>query len=237
MSADSVARSTTPWDATTDGCTQIGGVRPDTTFTTGELDTPRAQAWERAATRGLEFRCTIDPSLTLRVTISGDTILPSFDSVLVRADSSHDALQVLHREPGEAEMPLPFHTDVLRALDLDADGHRDLVVGKFWGATGNRGYDVWRYAPAIRRFVADSALSAMWNLEPIRGRPCVRTSSNSSARDDATGVYCLRDRRWTLDSLEQNTWMRERHAVTHDVFARRADSLVRVRSETRSDSL
>ena len=188
--------------------------------------------------RGAEYRCVVHPSLTLRLRLLGDTASPSLDSVLVLPEGeSTNALQVLHRESGDAEMPLPYHTGILSTIDLDADGYRDLLVGKFWGATGNRGYDVWRFDPAARRFVADGELSKLWNPSPIAGRRCVSTSSNSSARDDGMGVYCMHDGKWRLDSLETNTWNRDANTVTHEVMARRGDSLVLLGRETRPDSM
>jgi hypothetical protein len=221
-------------DATADGCRQIEGQRPDTTF---DIVASSADAWRRAVARGIEYSCVIDGSLTLRFVVAGDTSSPSLDSVVVRADSaSPHVLQVLHRDR-DAEMPLPYHSDVLRAIDLDADGHRDIAVGRFWGATGNRGYEIWRYDPVARRFVVDSALSQIWNPNPVRGRACVSSTSNSSARDDEMGMYCLRSGRWILDSAESNTWIRDSHRVRHDIRARRGDSLVLLKSEARPDSM
>jgi len=221
--------------ARTDGCSQTRGQRPDTSI---RLGTPAADRWRHAMARGAEYRCVVHPSLTLRLRLVGDTTYPSLDSIVVLPEGeSSDVIQVLHREPGNAEMPLPYHADVLSTFDLDADGHRDLLVGKFWGATGNRGYDVWRFDPAARRFVADSALSKMWNPSPIAGRRCVSTYSNSSARDNGTGVYCLHDGRWRLDSAEMNSWNRDSNSVTRSIMVRRGDSLVLLKSETRPDSL
>jgi hypothetical protein len=227
-------RAAPSWDATTDGCRQIGGRRPDTTL---DIGSAAAETWRRAVARGIEYRCEVDPSLTLRFLVAGDTTSASLDSVVVRADSP-DAriMQVLHRDAA-AEMPLPYHADVLRLIDLDADGHRDVLVGRFWGATGNRGYEIWRYDSASHRFVADSAMSDMWNPAPIPGRACIATSSNSSARDYGVGVYCRHAGRWTLDSLEQNAWQRESHTVRREILSRRGDSLVILKTETRPDSM
>jgi hypothetical protein len=221
-------------DATFDGCRQTGGQRPDTTIRIG---TDAADAWRKATARGVTYSCAIHPTLELHLAVAGDTAPPSIDSVVVSLDGTGSALQVLHREPGEAETPLPHHTDLLRAVDLDADGYRDLLLGKFWGATGNRGYDVWRFDASTRRFVADSALSEMWDPAPVPGRPCVRTHSHSSARDDGNGLYCLYAGRWRLDSAEINHWNRDSSTVTREILARRGDSLVVVERTTRPDSL
>lgn len=220
--------------ATADGCRQIAGQRPDTAIRIG---TPAADDWRRRLARGITYACTIHPSLTLRIVVAGDTSFPSLDSVLVYAsDDSTRPMQRLGRVAGDAEMPLPHFTDAARAIDLDADGWRDLLVGRFWGATGNSGYDVWRFDPASRRFVADSTLSSLVNPDPILGRPCVSTHSNSSVADDETGVYCLHAGRWRLDSAESHTWLRDSNAIRHDIMARRNDSLVTVHSETKRDT-
>ena len=221
---------------TGEGCRQTRGQRPDTAI---RLGSAAAAAWERAFARGgAEYACEIHSSVAFRIVAAIDTVHPRIDSVLVFAPlDSIRPRQVLHREPGAAETPAPYHTDVVRAIDLDADGWRDLLVGKFWGATGNRGYDIWRYEPASRRFIADSVLSALRNPTPIPGRACVATRSTSSARDDAMGVHCLRAGRWHLDSLVTNSWNRDSSTVTREILARRGDSLVLLRRETSPDEL
>jgi len=231
----STVRPTPTSDATADGCRQTRGPRPDSSI---EIGSAAQRAWRRAFARGAEFTCTIHPTLVVRIAVAGDTMVPSLDSLVVLPElDSAPALQVLHRELAEAEMPLSRVTDVLRTIDLDADGWRDILVGKFWGATGNRGYDVWRFDRAARRFVADTALSQMWDPLPIPGRPCVATHSHTSVLDDSRGVHCLDAGRWRLDSAEVNTWQRRTHTVVHEVFARRGDSLVSVQRTTRPDSL
>ena len=224
-------------DPTHDGCRQTRGQRPDTSIRI--LDSIATEAWRRAFVHGgAEYTCEIGPGVALRLVALVDSTQGTVDSIRIFAsgDASRPR-EVLRREPGEAEAPMPYHTDVLRAVDLDADGWRDLLAGKFWGATGNRGYDVWRYAPSARRFVADTALSRLWNPEPIPGRSCVRTWSTTSARDDVRGVYCLRAGRWSLDSVETNSWNRDSGTVTREITIRRGDTLVRVKRETRPDSM
>ena len=221
-------------DSKVDGCRQIAGQRPDTAIRIGS---PAADEWRRRVARGISYACAIHPSLVLRIVVAGDTGSPSLDSVVVFASSdSSRPLQVLHRVAGDAEMPLPHFTDVVRTIDLDADGWRDLLVGRFWGATGNTGYDVWHFDSTSHRFIVDSTLSTLVNPDPVAGRPCVSTYSNSSVADDDMGVYCLHSGHWRLDSGESHTWLRDSNAIRHDIIARRGDSLVIVRSETKRDS-
>lgn len=234
LAADTV-RPVATADATLDGCRQTGGPRPDSSI---DIGSAAQDAWRRTFARGAEYVCTIRPSLALRIVVAGDTQPPSLDSLVVRpARDSGPVMQVLHREFAEAEMPLSHVADVVRTIDLDADGWRDLLVGKFWGATGNRGYDVWRFDPAARRFVFDSQLSKMWDLAPVPGRPCVTTHFHTSMLDDQSGVHCLHAGKWLLDSAESNTWQRRTHTVLHEIYVRRGDSLVIAASTVRPDSM
>jgi hypothetical protein len=217
-----------------DGCHQTGGPKPDTSIV---FPSERAESWRRAFAGGAEFRCAINSAIDLRLVVAGDTTIPSIDSIVVYSLAATRPAYVLSLAQAAPEMPAPYATDVVRAFDLDADGNRDLMVGTSWGATGNTSYAVWRFDPARKRLVADSLLSSVFNPTPVRGRPCVRTSSNSSARDHGTGLYCLHAGRWQLDSAEQNEWDRRRDAVIHTVLVRRGDSLVIVKRETLPDSL
>jgi hypothetical protein len=219
---------------TIDGCRQTRGTRPDTSIALGS---DAAERWARSLARGAEYRCVITPSTMMRFVIVGDTIIPGFDSILVYA-SAPDAkpVQVLSLQAQMGEMPAPFIPNLLQAVDLDADGYRDLMMGTSWGATGNTAYAVWRYDPRARRFAADTALSSMFNPSPVPGRACVTSYSNSSARDDGTGLFCLRDGRWMLDSADEHEWDRQANAVIHTIRVRRGDSLVVLERETLPDS-
>jgi hypothetical protein len=218
---------------TTDGCRQTAGVRPDTSIVIG---TERSDAWRRAYASGVEFRCAVNATIAVRIAIAGDTSIPSLDSIVVRPESGAHPAQVI-RLGSDMELPMPYAIDALQAIDLDADGHRDLMLGRSWGATGNTSYSIWRFDPQLQRFAADTALSSMVNPRPMLGRPCVMTSSNSSVRDDGRGMFCLRGGEWRLDSLESNTWDRAAGTVINEVRVRRGDSLVLVRRETRPDSM
>jgi hypothetical protein len=220
---------------TGDGCHLTRGTRPDTGIHPGDA---AAERWRRSYARGTEYYCRIHATMpATRFIVAGDSAIPQLDSVLVFADSL--SLRPMQTMPfdAEMEMPSPWNGSVLHAVDLDNDGYRDLLVGKFWGATGNTFYYVWRFNPASRRFVIDSALTDVSNPRSVPGRACVRTHSNTSARDDASSLLCLRTGRWIMDSAEVNTWDRKANVVMHEVHARQGDSLVVVRRETRADSM
>jgi len=232
-SAHDSARAAAPPIDTVAGCRQTAGVRPDTGIGVGS---DAAERWQRTLARGVEFSCVIAPGTRMRFVVAGDTSLPSVDSIAVYADAaSRRPLQVLSLEEPSTDLPQPYITDYLSAIDLDADGYGDLMLGASWGATGNTSYLVWRFDPRARRFVSDSVLSSVFNPEPVRGRPCIHSFSNSSARDDERALYCLRAGRWQIDSLEQHVWDREHDVVVHSIHARRGDSLVVVKSETVRD--
>ena len=55
---------------------------------------------------------------------------------------------------------------------------------------------VWRWDPRRGRFAADSALSALPNLAPVPGRPCVHGGSGSLEE------LCLREGRWITMATE-----------------------------------
>jgi hypothetical protein len=135
----------------------------------------------------------------------------------------------------ESRTPSPARRDLLRAIDVDDDGYRDLIIGKTWGATGNTDYDVWRWDRAGSRFVRDEELADATNVRPIPGRPCIAASNNTSVQDDAMSVLCLRGGHWVVDSTETHRWDRVAHQVVYEVRARRGDSLVVVRRETKPE--
>jgi hypothetical protein len=227
-----VTRGATALDVS-DGCRQTNGQRPDASIASGS---DQVAAWRRAFARGAEYHCLIDTSLALRIVLAGDTTVPSLDSIHVLTAADGQPLQSLSLGT-EVDMPMPYTLDVLRTIDLDADGHRDLLLGTSWGATGNTAYAVWRFDPATRQFRIDSTLSTLSNPRPVPGQACVTTSYNSSAVDDAVGLYCLHAGAWKLDSLESNRWDREARSVVHEIVARRGDSLTLLSRTTRPDSM
>jgi hypothetical protein len=167
-----------------------------------------------------------------RLTLDADT---AFDFVKALRVEGLGATQVVTTADGEAP---PLWTRYFFALDYDGDGYRDLAVLSFWGATGNRGYTIYRFDSTSSRFVHDSVLSNEGNPEPEPGRRCVRSHSvggmAGGIRHEAT--HCWSGDRWLTMRLEDRDWNDSLGAFIREVRQRRGDSLVRVRVDTVRDS-
>jgi TonB family protein len=141
--------------------------------------------WWRAPGTGVEFSCRIEPGRApQRVVVTGDGHGWPHDLRVYRGAAR--PLQVL--APEFESSPLAGG-EFLSAMDLDADGYRDLMAHA-WSGTGGLVWFVWRWEPRRGRFAADSVLSALPNLAPVPGRPCVRGGSGSLEE------LCLRAGRW-----------------------------------------
>lgn len=119
------------------------------------------------------------------------------DSVLVFAAwSAPRPIQVLRLDEGE---PPALGADFLQGIDLNQDGWMDVKVGRFWGATGNEIYDIFMYDPDRGAFVRDTVLSEGSHIDPVEGRPCVRTGSvfGDAGLLHSHAEFCWIDGRWT----------------------------------------
>jgi hypothetical protein len=216
-----------------DACRQTGGQFPDTSIHIGDT---ADSSWRRSFARGAEYRCVIHPALpAVRVLIAGDSTATALESLVILSDSA--AAFPAQRLVIDGDIPAPSRTDVVRMLDLDADGYNDLLVGNSWGATGNTTYDIWRYNPLAHQFMKDGELSDTFNPSPVAGSACVHTHSNSSVADGEAARLCLRGGHWLTDSSETTTWDREAHVIVRERRARRKDSLVVVERTVRPDSV
>jgi hypothetical protein len=196
---------------------------PETTPTKLTQDLPISQS--------LECRIRDDRS-PIRLTLVADT---AYDFVRELRVDGPGAPQVFTTRDADAP---PIWTRYFFALDFDGDGYRDLALMSFWGATGNRGYDIYRYDSTASRFVYDSVLSVEGNPEPEPGRRCVRSHSvggmAGGIRREAT-LCRLRDR-WVTTRVERQDWNDSLGAFLRVVRQRRGDSLALVRVDTVRDS-
>jgi hypothetical protein len=134
----------------------------------------------------------------------------------------------------ELDLTEPFKPGELNLYteDFDGDGVRELLVRNFEGATGNFGYEAWRFEPTSRRFTKDTVISKMGSPVHMAGRPCVRESWNSSIHDQSGWVECFSGGRWVI------VWHSETHSDEKSMVVRRSlsvrigDSLRVVRSDT-----
>jgi hypothetical protein len=132
----------------------------------------------------------------------------------------------LDAEPPGGEAPFLF------AVDLDADGTRELLARRYRGATGNTAYQVWRYDPPTRRLTADSAMTEMASPERWPGRRCVWEMYHGGGDNRSYSLACVREGRWR-DVWSVSVWQDPAsRVVTRTVQVRVADSLRLARLDT-----
>lgn len=162
----------------------------------------------------------------------------------VVGDSSNVITELRVQAPGAAgPQVLPAHgdeapplgLDYLEVQDFDGDGWRDLKLLDWWGATGNLGWEIWRFDPVSRVFARDSALSGLPNVRPLPGGRCWATFSvGGGAGRIFTATRLCR----TPDGEIHPVRVEEQQpdsAGTHlirTVRRRRGDSLVVIRADT-----
>ena len=179
----------------------------------------------------------MNPSLpALRAVVFSDSTSHP-DSVAFGPDTAGaTAIQTIALD-GEFESPPTYARDALRMIDIDADGYADLLIGKFWGATGNTYYAIWMFEPATRRFVIDTSLHEDTPFKyVVPGRPCIWTASNTSAWDNSGAMLCRRGGRWIVDSTAESSYDRAKQQITETYRARRHDSLVVVQRRVSRDT-
>lgn len=172
------------------------------------LDTVRPLPWVASEDLSVRpaFTCRLGHGEQARLVVMAERT-GWIDSVLVfRPASSARPVQVLRLDEGE---PPPLGADFLQGADLNLDGWTDVRLGRFWGATGNHIVDVFMYDPARGGFTRDTVLSEASNVQPLPGRPCVRTSSvfGMAGMDHSRAHYCWTAGRWTL------TWSEDQDEI------------------------
>jgi TonB family protein len=172
--------------AAREGCRMTRGPDPD------DVQHDSWQRWWYVPGPEVEFSCRIEPGRApQRVVVTGDGHGWPRDLRIYRGGAARP-LQVL--APDFESLPMAGG-EFLSAIDLDADGYRDLLAHA-WSGTAGITWFVWRWDPRRARFAADSALSALPNLVPVPGRPCVHGGSGSLEE------LCLQRGRWTTMAEE-----------------------------------
>jgi hypothetical protein len=109
---------------------------------------------------------------------------------------------------------------------------RELLVRSFEGATGNSGYEAWRFDIASRHFAKDTVISKMRSPVHMAGRPCVRESWNTSVRDRSGLVECFVAGRWVDVWRSETRYDEKTKMVRRTLAVRIGDSLRVVRSDS-----
>lgn len=147
---------------------------------------------------GPTFLCRLRPGRPrIRLTVTGDSA-GWMDSVLVHSPASAGRpRQVLRLDESE---PQPLGADFLQGVDLNRDGWMDVKVEMFRGATGNLIVDVFMFDPGRHRFVRDTVLSGESHVDPLDGRPCVRTGwvFGHAGMLHSYAEYCWVKGRWVV---------------------------------------
>jgi hypothetical protein len=174
-----------------------------------------------------------------RIVIEADTADPRITGLRVSLPPVPGRADSIQQLASSADDPPPRGMPYFYASDLDGDGYRDLVAMAWWGATGNTGYDVWRWDPAARRFAKDSVLSGLSNPRPLPGRPCVTSHSvgGMAGMLHSSGVVCRERGRWVRESDESQDWNAAERFFVKVTRERHGDSLVVVRTDTVRDTL
>lgn len=84
----------------------------------------------------------------------------------------------------------PLGEDFFLTADFNKDGHKDIMLLNWWGATGNRGYLIWIYNPTQAKFIFNKDLSGLSNPE-IHSDGTISDHSNSSAISYVNRTYKL----------------------------------------------
>jgi len=149
----------------------------------------------------LAFRCTLRAGRPARLVLEtrdfGDPA-----AVLVYdppdAPAAADTLLLSEAEPPYRGAP------IVEGEDLDGDGWTDVRVMTFHGS-GGRMFDVFRYAPARRRFEKDTVLSGGGNIHRV-GAACVRDSWAMGVGTWSSRERCWRNGRWVATRGESQEY-------------------------------
>jgi hypothetical protein len=176
---------------------------------------------------GVPFRCRLRADgPEVKLVVSGYGSVPE----LVDVHSPPDAPRPLQQLVLDNSESAWQGSELLIGEDLNRDGWMDLRVFTYSGTAGQMS-DVFRYEPAARRFVPDTALPGM-NVRRLPGeRPCVGISTKAGAWDYSTAEYCWSGGTWVeMRSFSQQSLRGER--VVRTQSERRGGRMQVVRLDT-----
>lgn len=164
--------------------------------------------------------------------------------VEARADSSSIVRSLRVAAPGGepqelpvvADDPFPVSDGFLRAVDLNGDDVRDLMLLTRYGATGNTTWAVWLWDARARRFAHDPGLSEHTNLRPVAGG-CWETFSvgGHAGRIYFRERLCRVNGRVTAVRGESQDWDYDANVYLRTLRELRGDSLAVIRVDTIPD--
>jgi len=180
---------------------------------------------------GMTCRFRINPDLPVLVFHFPGNEDNTFGNIEIQEESGK-VIQTIENEtdPGMV-MPAKAET-VLRVVDANFDGYKDLQLLSNCGATGNCSYDFYLFDPAAGRFVHNGFLSNLTTPLFEASTKQVITSSNGSAWDWQKETYQYQGGKYTLIRKEVSTSDRERRVVHLRTYERKNGKLELIESSS-----
>ncbi|HVO28019.1 MAG TPA: hypothetical protein VMW56_30810 [Candidatus Margulisiibacteriota bacterium] len=117
------------------------------------------------------------------------------EEIRIFRGNGQSPVQLLRPECTEA----PFRgSKYFQVVDLNGDGYRDISLLSWWGVQGNEGSNIWLFDPPTGTFKYDSQLSEEINVQPVLGKPCVKTFSKGGWQNEnySESKLCYRRAGW-----------------------------------------
>lgn len=108
--------------------------------------------------------------------------------------------------------------DILKPVDANFDGYKDLPILTECGATGNCGYDFYLYDPNTNQFVNNSFLTNLGTFNIDNEKQQITASSNSSVADWEKDIYQYKSSQYLLIEKDISTWNRSDDTVTIQTY-------------------
>jgi hypothetical protein len=131
------------------------------------------------------------------------------ERIEIRWKESQKNIQVIEPQMGEP----PYRgSEYFKAADFNFDGYKDIRLLSWWGATGNKGYEIWTYDPKKRIFVHNKELSGLGNPHPDYEKKEIHTfgKCGHAGKIYGKGVWKYIDGKLTLTRTESQDWIKEK---------------------------